>query len=448
MLLAIDKSRKNSMSIWSQASKLAKNTPEKRNRYVDFLRAASILFVISGHWLIATAYFDVNTGTLTPVMMLDEAPWTNWLTWVFQVMPIFFIVGGYANAVSLESARKKNTNYTNWLVSRLHRLLSPMLLLVVFWALLSLLLYFLGFSQDTIAFVSQAALVPTWFLAIYAMIVILAPVTYTFWQRLGYLSLFIYVALAVLVDVAFFVFDWKLLGWANYFWVWLAAHHLGFAWRDGRLGSPLTLIGVSVAALLLLAWLILAGPYPLAMAGSPENDLISNTLPPKITLLALGVFQFGLLMAIEKPMRRILNSHRLWTCTVLINGMIMTIYLWHMTILVGLLSLSNFADGIGITVEPGSQIWWLSRPVWLLVLTMLLMPVALMLSPLERIARNKDALVPSRWRQIGGTALVGIGLVFATLLGFDGNPTNWTNIAAIAFVLGGAAVCGLSPRLR
>jgi len=381
-------------------------------------------------------------------MMLDVVPWTNWLTWLFQVMPIFFIVGGYSNAVSLEGASAKNVAYPDWLVSRLHRLLSPMLLLVLFWAVLSVILYFSGFGSATVAFVSQAALVPTWFLAIYTMIVILAPVTYAFWRRLGFISLAIYIMLAVLVDVAFFVLDWQLLGWVNYFFVWLAAHHLGFAWRDGRLPTPMMLLAISVCALLLLAWLILAGPYPLAMAGSPEGDLVSNTLPPKITLLALGIFQFGLLMAIERPMRRVLSSHRLWTVTVLINSMIMTIYLWHMTILVGLLSLANLSGGIGITIEPGAPMWWWSRPLWLLVLSILLMPVALLLSSLERVTRDKNSPVPNRWRLIGGAALVGAGLVFATLLGFDGNLLNWTNIVAIGLVLGGASVCGLSPRLR
>ena len=49
------------MGICSQASLLAAQTPASRNRYVDFLRGLSILFVISGHWLITTAYYDRGT---------------------------------------------------------------------------------------------------------------------------------------------------------------------------------------------------------------------------------------------------------------------------------------------------------------------------------------------------------------------------------------------------
>jgi hypothetical protein len=59
---------------------------------------------------------------------------------------------------------------------------------------------------------SRAALLPTWFLAIYTMIVLLAPVTYALWQRWGFLSLAGYILLAVLADVAFFQLGWELLG--------------------------------------------------------------------------------------------------------------------------------------------------------------------------------------------------------------------------------------------
>jgi len=40
-------------SIWLQAKVLAEGTASDRNRYVDFLRAVSILAVITGHWLVA-----------------------------------------------------------------------------------------------------------------------------------------------------------------------------------------------------------------------------------------------------------------------------------------------------------------------------------------------------------------------------------------------------------
>ncbi len=72
------------MSAWSRARELAERTPETRNRYVDFLRAASIAVVVTGHWLMAAPV--VNRAELTLSNMLHAAPWTQWLTWLFQVM--------------------------------------------------------------------------------------------------------------------------------------------------------------------------------------------------------------------------------------------------------------------------------------------------------------------------------------------------------------------------
>ena len=106
------------MQIWTQASQMAAQTPEERNRYVDFLRSVSILVVIIGHWMIATAY--VVDGEMNAGHLLAGRPQLHWLTWLFQVMPIFFIVGGYSNAVSLESAKRKGVGYAGWLSARLN----------------------------------------------------------------------------------------------------------------------------------------------------------------------------------------------------------------------------------------------------------------------------------------------------------------------------------------
>ncbi|MEL7046715.1 MAG: acyltransferase family protein, partial [Pseudomonadota bacterium] len=208
------------MNIWSQARTLAIATPPSRNRYADLLRALSILFVILGHWLMTTAVYDKPSQTLTPVLALDVVDWSAWLTWGFQVMPIFFIVGGYSNAISLASARRRNLSYAQWLTGRLQRLLTPLTVLVVFWAMVAFVLNLVGIPEAQIRFFSQSALVPTWFLAIYTMIVLLAPLSHRFWQRWGYGSLLVYVGAAVVVDTAFFALDWTWLGWSNYFWVW------------------------------------------------------------------------------------------------------------------------------------------------------------------------------------------------------------------------------------
>lgn len=430
------------MSIWTQAVELARQTPEERNRYVDFLRAVSILFVIIGHWLITTAVWDANSQSLTPVLALEVVDWSAWLTWAFQVMPIFFMVGGYSNAISLESAQRKGQDYATWLAGRLQRLLSPLMLLVLLWGIGSILMVALGASSETVTYLSRTALLPTWFLAIYTAIILLAPLSHRFWRRWGFASLLVFVALAVLTDLAFFKLGWTELGWFNYFWVWLAVHHLGFVWHDGRQGSPALLGLLSVVSLVLLLGLVLGGPYPVAMAGSPGEE-VSNTLPPKVTLILLGFAQFGFLLSIEKPMQRLLGNLRLWACTVIINTMIMTVYLWHMTVLLLFFAAGYYAGGLGFGLEVGTGQWWLSRVLWLALLAALLLPLALALSPMERVARPAGAPVPGKLRLIVGAIMAGLGIAVSTLQGFDGSLTSPLSLATLGLILGGAAVCGV-----
>jgi peptidoglycan/LPS O-acetylase OafA/YrhL len=399
------------MRPWKIAAEMAALTPVERNRYVDFLRAASIVVVILGHWLMATVYYE--DGTLTSEHIFRLLPGTQWLTWIFQVMPVFFIVGGYSNAVSLESAQRKGVGYSGWLAARLYRLAVPLLVLVFTWTALALIMRFLDVSPEVIQLATKASLIPTWFLAIYIV---------SFW---------ILVALAILMDVAFFAARIQWPSWSSYFWVWLAIHSLGFAWRDARIGSTRRLLMLSALALGVMWLLVFYGPYPLAMVGSPDQ-VLSNTTPPKITLIALGTFQFGLLLAFENPMRRKLANPRLWTATVLINSMIMSIYLWHITVMIVLIGVLYLAGGIGLGLEPVTLHWWLARPPWMLLMLGLLLPLALLLSPLERLSRNPALPILSPARQVTGA-------------GYAGGPLPWFDVMPFTLIVAGALVSGLAP---
>jgi len=349
--------------------------------------------------------------------------------------------------VSLESARRKGVDYAGWLAARLHRLVAPLLIVLVAWAAIAAVLNVAEFSGKTIQYVSRASLIPTWFLAIYIMVVILAPVAYQLWRRFGFLSFWLFVTLAALTDTAFFAADLEWLGWTNYFWVWLAVHQLGFAWRDERIGSAGMLLLGAMIALIVLYLLIFQGPYPLAMVSSPD-DGISNTLPPKVTLLVLGLVQFGVLMALESPMRRVLANVRLWAATVLINSMIMTVYLWHMSVMAGVAALLYFTGGFGLGVEPGTADWWYTRPIWIGMLLVILLPVAMSLSVFERRPRSADAPVPAATRQITGAIMLCLGLAILAMFGYGAGPIAWLDKGAFVLVIVGAGVSGLLPRFR
>jgi peptidoglycan/LPS O-acetylase OafA/YrhL len=101
---------------------LAARTPTRRERHIDLLRAVAILAVVTGHWLVITIEYDPGKGQLTGYSVLGVLTWSHPVTWLFQVMPVFFIVGGYANAASLNAHRHRGGGDAGWLLDRSARL--------------------------------------------------------------------------------------------------------------------------------------------------------------------------------------------------------------------------------------------------------------------------------------------------------------------------------------
>ena len=75
------------------ASELAAATPPDRDRYADLVRLYSIGMVV-GHWVVAFLMLHGygTVGTSMPLMLS---------TWLWQVMALFFFVGGFAHARAL-----------------------------------------------------------------------------------------------------------------------------------------------------------------------------------------------------------------------------------------------------------------------------------------------------------------------------------------------------------
>ena len=220
---------------------LAAATPTSRNRVVDLLRAAAILVVVLGHWLLAAVV--VRDGELVIGHLLDLAPWTHPLTWVCQVMPVFFLVGGYSNALSWRSAVRRGETYAGWLRARLRRLLTPVVPLLLVWLVASSVAYAAGVPGSTLRTASQVALVPTWFLAAYVVVCAVAPATLWLWERTGWWSVAGGLVLGALVDLVSIGTDTLAVGFANYLVVWASVHQVGYAWLDGRLAGTRRRLG-------------------------------------------------------------------------------------------------------------------------------------------------------------------------------------------------------------
>lgn len=345
---------------------LADATPSERNRVVDLLRGSAILVVCLGHWLMAALYLD-GDGELRRGGLLEAATWLHPLTWVLQVMPIFFLVGGYANAISWRGARARHTTYGTWLRSRLRRLTLPLLPLMLFWAVLAPAASAWGVSGSTLRIASMASLVPTWFLAVYVLVVALTPATLALWDRCGWVSILLGASLAGLVDYVSLTHDLLLVGFLNYVLVWGTVHQLGYAWHDGALRGTRRRLLLAAAGLGTLIVLVNAGPYAVSMVGVSGHG-VDNSYPARVTLLFLGLFQAGAVLALEPFLQRAAARPRIWMATIFVNARIMTIYLWHLTALTFVVALAVAGGGVGLGIEPNTPLWWATRPLWFAVL--------------------------------------------------------------------------------
>lgn len=397
-------------------------TPATRNRVVDFLRALAIMVVVVGHWLMAAVV--VRDGELVPGALLDLADWTHPLTWIFQVMPIFFLVGGYANALSWRSARGRGESYADWLRARVLRLGGPVVPLLVTWMVLASVAYRFGVPGSTLRLASQVALVPTWFLAAYLLVVAVAPGTWWLWERLRWWSVAGGVALACAIDAVSIGSDQMIIGFANYLVAWATVHQLGYAWLDGALASRLRRLGLAALGLAGLLLAVGIGPYPVSMIGVDGAEL-NNSMPTRVTMLLLGMAQGGLILLAERPLARWLQGRRPWLATVAVNARIMTLYLWHLTAMVLVLGLSLLLGGFGLGLEPLSGGWWASRPVWIAVLGLVVLGFVTLLGRFENPPAGRSPAPPT-WLVVLACVLTCGGLGVMAKFGMVGDSgVNW-----------------------
>ena len=438
--------------MWLRASEIAEKTPSERNRYVDLLRALSISAVVFGHWLMAAPYYEVNLvqpelGAPKIAHLLDVRPWARWLTWLLQVMPVFFFVGGFSNGVSWDGAQRRTQTYSTWLEARMRRLLGPVVPLILLWVVVALCGFVFGVPSNSIKIASQIALVPVWFLAIYFVIVMLVPISRHAWRQYGYLSIVVPMGLAAIGDVLYFNSSLQWLGWFNYLFVWSAVHQLGYAWQQDRLGnaaSNLLMAGCGVTVLILLT---VYGPYPISLVGVPSQEF-SNTTPPKLPLLALGITQIGLLLALEKPIRNWLSRRRVWTTTVLVNGLIMPIFLWHSTVMMLLIGVCFWLAPSLLIALPGTLEWWSYRPVWVtvfMIVMLVMLPLFLLLEKIITSNPREDVsvvqlMIAAICMCLGLALLAGSGVTGSGALGL-----NW--LACSLPLVGGFVAMFRLPKL-
>src|SRR6188508_1071233 len=114
------------------------NTPATRDRAIDVIRIGSLVGVVVGHTIMATSI--ISDDVFIWSNLLTESVIFQALTWVFQIMPLFFFAGVAACADAWHPA----TSWGDWLMRRCTRLYRPVFYYLAFWiSALAILRYFL-----------------------------------------------------------------------------------------------------------------------------------------------------------------------------------------------------------------------------------------------------------------------------------------------------------------
>jgi fucose 4-O-acetylase-like acetyltransferase len=443
-------------------TELAARTPVTRRRHVDLLRAAAITAVVVGHWLVMTVERDA-AGRLTGFTALPHLTALHPLTWVFQVMPIFFLVGGVANAISWTRHRGRGGTPARWLLDRSARLLPPVTALLLVVAGGALVAGWLGAPTPDVAQAVALVTLPLWFLVVYLGVVLLTPLAYRWHERYGLAVPAVLLALVMAGDALRLATGTETWAYGSYVVAWLAVYQAGFSWEDGTLRltprRAAAVLAVSLAALVLLT---VPGPYPVSMVSLPGAAL-QNPSPPSVALVTLAVAQVALAALVAGPAERWLRRPGPWAAVIGLNTVVLTVYLWHMAAaLLGAFAL----DALGVL--PPSDVrtgaWWLGRVPWIAALAVVLAALVAVVGRVEtrtvarriadpgargsrRAPRERPGRRPSPLTSlpvvVAAYLAAVLGMLWLASAGQGPYGPFMVPTGALALVLGGAAVLRL-----
>lgn len=395
---------------------------EERNVYVDWARAASICIVVIFHTrLYSVTLADGQLG----LSMWDPNPILYPISWVLMAIPVFFIAGGYGHSVNMLKADRLGTGYGEFLAARARRLIGPTIVFITIFAVAASVMAATG-SLDLAVELTRSGMSLLWFITVYLVVTALAPMMVRLHERAGPWVFGVLAGAAAIVDgVSFALGDFELRN-ANLLFVWLFVHQLGIAYHRGwfRSHSVVRLLGIALLMIGLIGALIAWGGYPAPAVGFASVP-IANVQPPTIAMAILGVAQTCALALFERAAPRWANSGRALTPVRAVNALLMTVYLWHLPVIVAVTAV-GWVSGVAPLLAG-----WQRQ----LLITLLSLVVIGVLGPL--IARMDVAMIPplgSRpvpWLTVLATVVIvaGVSLVWRT--GLVVHPTRPLSTAGV-----------------
>ncbi|MEV5592590.1 acyltransferase family protein [Streptomyces sp. NPDC052496] len=351
----------------------------RRDRAVDGLRALALLAVPTGHWLAGGFTLDADSALHNASALSASAPLAP-ITWVLQMLGIFFLVGGYASVLSFRRATARGTSPGDWLRGRLARLVRPAVGVTAVWAVLAAVLYAAGVPVATLHTAATLVVQPLWFVGVYAVVTALTPycVAVSRWLG-GWAAAPLAVVVAVVDFLRYGPYADSIPYWTTLISVipgWLFGYQLGVSWGEKRLGRRGALLLLAGGAAL-FALLLLAFHYPASMVGVPGQDR-RNSHPPSLLVIALAAAQSGAAILLRDRIAALLRRPALWGPVTAVNRSAMTILCWHQTAMLALAVPASFAGTTvaGLTTTPDFTAWMATRLPWLPLFAVTLVLIA------------------------------------------------------------------------
>lgn len=303
-------------------------TPAGRDRAIDVIRIASLVGVVFGHTVMATS--TIRDDVFIWSNLLTASTVFQALTWVFQIMPLFFFAGVAASVQSWIPG----SSWGGWLLKRCTRLYRPVFFYLAFWTAALAVLQFV-LPEHVYEPVAGISIQLLWFLGAYVLVLaavpLLARITTT--AQVAGAIIGTYAFIAVIDAVRINLDGYASLGYLNTV-VWLIPGVFGVAYRRNLLSAPaalrvgLGMLGVNLA-------LLYFGPYELSLVGI-ETQQLKNMTPPSLLLAGHAIMMCAFAIAAAPAINRWAQRPRVWWLTAIGNSGAMTLYLWHMPLLLGL----------------------------------------------------------------------------------------------------------------
>jgi Acyltransferase family len=303
-------------------------TPAGRDRAIDVIRIVSLVGVVVGHTVMATS--TIRDDVFIWSNLLTASTVFQALTWVFQIMPLFFFAGV---AASVQSWRPGQP-WGGWLLRRCTRLYRPVFYYLAFWTVTLAVLRFVlpVHVYEPVAGISIQLL---WFLGAYVLVLaavpLLARITTT--AQLAGAVVGTYAFIAVIDAIRINIEGYGALGYLNTV-VWLIPGMFGVAYRR-RLLSSRPALAIGIGMLGVNHALLYFGPYELSLVGI-ETQHLKNMTPPSLLLAGHAIMMCAFAIAAAPAINRWARRPRVWWLTAIGNSGAMTLYLWHMPLLLGL----------------------------------------------------------------------------------------------------------------